>query len=525
MEKFFNKRDRKVSNLNLLADSLGYSLRENVSLFSIDDNNSLVTYVTESGNIIEGNYYFGEEMILDNIQIESGEMFKEEEKFDSYTKNQISSLVENIYNDELVGAGDIFDTLIESWNSRVKFNQTVERLEEQSESFNNTFNIVGTKEFDRFMEVSENVSKFLEENSEKIHEIPEIVNAIKLSNVISEAFGIPRMTLEQLQEEGSFSVKLGENRDIYEMVCKQELVKKEILESKKSFDTVWVTEPSISNLAVKMFEDDEQVEKALVEAFANIPYLALISKKQLSNTISKNLATLHESVGYTKSDLKEYVGKLFEMKKPLKELVSNLLQEKYGVNVNNLKETPTFKTLLNTQVLIFESLAKVAPRSSVIKETFSSMAEMLKSKNGVQAIDVNQGIKYLFENSGFADVYEAEAIISNFSLNESVTSDEEDIEMILSELISEKKKLVGGQKKLDVEPEGGDGDIDEKDLKKLRDSKKKKKASKSEDEDEDEKEAEESMDEAGDAMTARELMKSLSDIEELISGPQDLEDE
>ena len=59
MEKFFNKRDRKISNLNLMADSLGYSLRENVSLFSVDDHNSFATFVTESGNIIEGNYYFG----------------------------------------------------------------------------------------------------------------------------------------------------------------------------------------------------------------------------------------------------------------------------------------------------------------------------------------------------------------------------------------------------------------------------------------------------------------------------------
>ena len=257
MEKIFNKRDRKISNLTLMADSLGYALRENVSLFSVDDSNATATFITEAGNIIEGNYYFGEEMVLDNIQVESGDMFKEEEKFDSFTRNQISSLVENIYNDELVGAGDIFDTLIESWNSRVKFNKTVERLEEKSQSFNNTFNIVETKEFERFVEVSENISKFLQENAEKITAIPEIVNAIRLSNVLSEAFDIPRLTLEQLGEQGDFSVKLGENRDIYEMVCKQELVKKEILESKKSFDTVWVTEPSISNLSVKMYESDE----------------------------------------------------------------------------------------------------------------------------------------------------------------------------------------------------------------------------------------------------------------------------
>ena len=81
------------------------------------------------------------------------------------------------------------------------------------------------------------------------------------------------------------------------------------------------------------------------------------------------------------------------MKKPLKMLVSNILQEKYGVNVNNLKDTPTFKTLLNTQSIIFESLAKLSPRGSSIRQSLTEMSELLKSKNGVEAIDVNAGLK------------------------------------------------------------------------------------------------------------------------------------
>ena len=34
-----------------------------------------------------------------------------------------------------------------------------------------------------------------------------------------------------------------------------------------------------------------------------------------------------------------------------------MLNEKYGISVQNLKDIPTFKSLLNTQVLIFEALA------------------------------------------------------------------------------------------------------------------------------------------------------------------------
>jgi hypothetical protein len=300
------------------------------------------------------------------------------------------------------------------------------------------------------------------------------------------------------------------------MICQQELVKKEILESKKAFDTVWVSEPAISNLSMKIFEQDEkEVAKALIEAVIEIPYLSLISKKKLSNTVSNCLNTLHESSAYTKNELKDFVGRLFEMKKPLKELVSNLLQEKYGVNINNIKETPTFRTLLNTQVLIFECLSKLSPRNSVIKECMADLATSLKAKNGVEAIDVNNAIKFLFEQAGYSDLYDQEPVRSTFDLNESLTEDvDEFVEMIM-------EKLVGGQKKLDVEPEGGDGDIDAKDLKKLRDRKGKKKKSSDKDPADEVMQEEESVD----SVSTADLMKTLSDLEELIDSPQNLGDE
>jgi hypothetical protein len=516
MDKFFKNRNKKVADLNLMADSLGHSLRENVSLFSIDDFNSVATFVTEIGDVIQGNYYFGEEMILDNITVESGDVFTNEEKFDSATKNQISLFVESVYSDDLVQAGGIFENIIDSWSEKVKFNKTVTRLQEQSEAFNNTFNIIQTKEFERFFEVSDKIANFLSENRERISEIPEIMNAVKLSNTVSNAFNVPRTTVDELKESKSYSIPQGDNKDIYEMICQQELVKKEILESKKAFDTVWVSEPAISNLSMKIFEQDEkEVAKALIEAVIEIPYLSLISKKKLSNTVSNCLNTLHESSAYTKNELKDFVGRLFEMKKPLKELVSNLLQEKYGVNINNIKETPTFRTLLNTQVLIFECLSKLSPRNSVIKECMADLAISLKAKNGVEAIDVNNAIKFLFEQAGYSDLYDQEPVRSTFDLNESLTEDvDEFVEMIM-------EKLVGGQKKLDVEPEGGDGDIDAKDLKKLRDRKGKKKKSSDKDPEDEVMQEEESVD----SVSTADLMKTLSDLEELIDSPQNLGDE
>jgi hypothetical protein len=494
MEKFFNQRNKKITNLNLLADKLGHTLRENVSLFSVDDSENIATFVTESGNIIEGNYYFTDRAILDNIVVESGEVFSDEEKFDSSSKNQISLLIESIYDEELSNSGDILESIIDSWTQRVKFNNTVDRLREKSESFNNTFNILGTQEFERFVEISENISKFVSENKDTIISVPEIRNAIKLSDTVSKAFNLERKSLEQLSEEKSIEFSLGESVDLYEMICKQELMKKEILESKKSFDTVWATEKSISNLATKIFEDDESVIKqALVEAFVEIPYISLISKKQLSNTIFKNLTTLHEEVSFSKNELKEFTQTLFEMKKPLRSLTSNLLQEKYGINLNNIKEVPTFKTLLNTQSIIFESLAKVAPRGSVIKESLLSLSEMLKSKNGVQAIDVNNGLRYLFENSGFAELYEEESISSTFNLSESVEEDNDAVALIMEELYGEAIAVTDKQdKEIEEQPEEEKSEVES---------------------------------DAPDKMSTKELMNTLNDLEQLIGEPADLSEE
>ena len=498
MEKFFNQRNRKISNLNLISDNLGYVLRENVSLFSVDDENNLATFITESGNVIEGNYYFSDTAILDNIQVESGEVFSDEEKFDSASRNQISSLIDSLYSDSLSESSDIFNSILDSWTQRVKFNETVGKLNEKKESFNKTFNIIDTPEFERFIELSENISKFISENSDKILEIPEIRNAVRLSNTVANAFDFQRMSLDDLKEKGSIEFPLSESRDIYEMVCKQELMKKEILESKKSFSNVWVSEECISNLATKIFETDHSViKKALVEAFVEIPYISLISKKELSETIYKNLSTLHENIGVTKNDVKEYTKILFEMKKPLKELTSNLLQEKYGINLNNIKEVPTFKTLLNTQSIIFESLAKISTRGSVIRECFSKMSEMLKGKNGVEAIDINAGMRYLFENSSLDSIYDDSTVVGSFNLNESLDESNEMVDFIMEELLGEKKETKKESKKDKNRFEAAIKESPESEVE----------------------------DEEGTTLSTKELIDTLKEIEDLVGEPTELSEE
>lgn len=496
---FFEQRNRKVSNLNLLADSLSHSLREGVRLFSVDDVDSVATFVTESGQVIQGTYYFGDKLVFDNIIVESGEVFSDQKRFEEANRARVSSLIESVYSDDLVEAAEAFDDIVSSWGTQLKFNKTVDRLTEQAASFNATFDVVGTNEFQRFLEVSENISKWLQESKEELGRNHEVIHALRLSETVSRAFNLDRMSLDQLGEQGRYEVDFGDNRSIYEMVCQQELVSREILESKKSFDQIWVSEPKINALAEKIFEQDEEViTRALVEAVAEVPYLALISKKQLSNTISRCLNVIAEDFEYGKNDLKEFVATLFEMKKPLKDLVGRLLNEKYGVNVNNLKEAPTFRTLLNTQSLIFESLAKAAPRGSIIREALSNMSTMLKSKNGVQAIDVNNGLRFLFTESGFDQVYQ-EAPVSDFALNSPLTEEKDDVDFILDELYEAATKSEKDKKDAE-EPE-----------------KEEKKAKSSSDEGDEEDAIEEK--------SVEEFMRDVAEIEDIINPGDDLEDE
>ena len=70
-----------------------------------------------------------------------------------------------------------------------------------------------------------------------------------------------------------------QNKSIYEMICRQELVKKELLESKKNFGDSWATSPKVKALAGLIYEEDEgSIAEALSEAIDEVPYFAFVTK-------------------------------------------------------------------------------------------------------------------------------------------------------------------------------------------------------------------------------------------------------
>ena len=86
-------RDNKLSLLIKMGDCLGRSLRENVELFSITENE--VTYLTESNKIIKGKYSRSKDVVLADIKAESTDIFEDTKKYDNFVGNKVGNFIKN----------------------------------------------------------------------------------------------------------------------------------------------------------------------------------------------------------------------------------------------------------------------------------------------------------------------------------------------------------------------------------------------------------------------------------------------
>lgn len=401
----FEERDKKLTHLIKLGDCLGRSLRENVSLFSIDGENQEVTYITESNAIISGKYDIGKDVTLSEIEIQDTSIFENEESFDTLVSEKIHEFIEGIHYSELAQADNKFEDILSLWENRLKLSSVQKRLAEKTNKLQAIEQIIESDEIQNVIELLPQIQEFLEENYHRISEVPEIKNAVNLSNAVSKAFNFPHLTYDQLAEDGGYILKDGVSESIYEMICRQELVKKELLESKKNFETVWATNDNVKHLAGLMFESDEEIVRGLAEALKEVPYLAVASKKTLFETFSKCLGQT-DGIGVSEKDIAEYASKIFEVKKEVKQMFIEGLNEKYGVNIQNLQDPASFKSLINTQVVIFESLSRLASKGSVLRQVLSEAAASLKGKSGVEAIDLNEIIFEIFHTTGYGDLIE-----------------------------------------------------------------------------------------------------------------------
>ena len=422
----FENRNNKLKSVIKLADCLGRSLRENVHLFSLDSESKKASFVTESGFVVDGTFSIDKNnLTLENIQVQNSKIFSDNESFNNFVSFKIKDFVKNIHESEYSSAEFSFDEIIDLWETRLQFNDVKKRLEEKSEAFSHTQNIITTPEFQQFLEIAPQVIGWLKENKEVIHSISEIKNAVKLSNSVSKAFDIPQVSISEMEKNKAITFTNGVNESIYDIICKQELVTKELLESKRNFDLVWANNKDINKLASLIYENDKnKISTTLVEALNDVPYLALATKKQLVETFSKSLqvdATAESE--FSEKDIKNFVSIIFEMKKPVKNLLIKTINEKYGINVQNLKYAASFRGLAEAQIVIFESLSRLAPKSSVIKDVFGQVSKMLKEKSGVEVIDVNDILQALFDKAGYTSLCESYSISGKVTLKEMFESD------------------------------------------------------------------------------------------------------
>lgn len=393
LTNLFESRNKTFLNLVKLGDYLARSLRENVEIFNVEDNT--VTYLSESGKAIRGEFD-SKTLKLSNIAIEDATLFEDKQVYSKLVDKKVNGFLADILENDLDKVQESFDSILGLWETRLQFDRVKERLVNKIERFDERTKIVSTPEFSRVVELKNELVNLLRESSGFIN-IPEIRNTIKLSSVISKSFNMPRMTYDSLAESKNYQIPTTINHTLYDHLCKHELITKELVEAKSKLDTVWLTNEKVQKLPTFIYESDENIMKLLAEIIVDVPYFSMASKKQISNLVENNLDLLVDTKAVPAKDVKEFAAKIFEFKKPVKDYVTHLLNEKYGVNVQNLTDIPTFDSLVKTHVVIFESLSKLSPKNSVLKKTLHEFADSLRNKNGVEAIDVSDFLDSVFK--------------------------------------------------------------------------------------------------------------------------------
>jgi len=400
LTNIFESRNKTFLNLVKLGDYLGRSLRENVELFTVNDD--LVTYLTESGYAIQGRYA-NKGSSISEIKIEDATVFENKKAYSKLVDKKVNSFLADLLENDLSKANNSFDSILGLWETRLQFERTKDRLINKCERFDESLKITSSPEFERLTQIKDNLINLLKESSNFIN-IPEIRNTIKLSSVISKSFNLPKISYEELNEMQEFTIPSVVNNTLYEHLCKQELIAKEFVESKSYLDKVWISNEKIQKLPSYIYESDENVMQLVAEIVTELPYFAMATKKQITSLVENNLDLLVDTQAVPSKDIKNFVSKVFEFKKPVKDYIVEVLNEKYGINIQNLTETPTFDSLVKTQVLIFESLAILSPKNSIMRKVLSEFSQSLRGKGGIEAIDVSNFLNEVFEACEYTSI-------------------------------------------------------------------------------------------------------------------------
>ena len=524
LKNLFVSRDKNFARITEAGDYLGRRLRENLVIFDIDDSQKNVTYVTESNHLISCDYREVKgRLTLENFIVEDLETITSDAAIDSRVEANVHKFMESLVSDRYDSAEINFDKIVESFSMRAQIGNSRKKLSKRLDRFNESYNIFETKSYKKFREALPLLKKFLEENVDTLSTNAKLVEGLRLSKVVGDTYDLPKLDIKNLKEE-FVVVPINSKRTLYEMVCDKELVRKELLEAKESFSKMWHHNDNISSLASKIYATDPIVKDSLKEAVAAVPYLALANKVDLTSIMDATFQVSNPDT-VPQKDIREFVNKIYEFKKPLKTIVLEALNSKYGVNIQSLRFVPSFKGLAEVQSEVLNMIAESC-EEGILSDVLKEFATCMSRKGGVQVLDISNTLSqvmtesqfhvvdidedfhmkklsdYLSHNLGEAQYYGDDDAMSNSGGNagegekgdsenvkgkkkkkgeknkdwggnkgdikakdrnkdddSKLTADEE------GDVDDDKNDLPGDQEKLDKDK---DGDIDTKDLKKLR---------------------------------------------------------
>jgi hypothetical protein len=447
LTNLIENRGKEFSNLIKIGDYLARTLRENVELFSVED--GVATYLTENGSVISGKYAFKPTLKLSKIVVEDANILENKKAFEESTDKKVMSVLSNLLEDDYQSAEGSFDKILSMYETKLTYERIKVRLQEKTERFGESTKIVSSKEFQRVNEIRDQLVEFLKEN-EDLLKSGGMRTGMKLVNLVSTSFDMPKKTVDQLQESGDVEVKFIGKNNLYEHLCRKELIQKELLEAKQNFENIWVSTDSVQDLASMIFESDkDNVRHQVAQVISDAPYLALATKKQITSLLRNSLSM--NEVKVTQKDLNKFSGIIYEMKKPVKQYVLDVLNEKYGIDVRKLDEVPTFKTLALTEGEIITQISKRAPKGSIIEKTLSEFVDSLTTKNGAEAIDLAMFLESLFEDAGHGETLN-EASLMDYMDFSKVSDDLGKIGQVLKMLVPAVEKAAD-----EVEDQGQEG--------------------------------------------------------------------
>tara|TARA_R110000824_G_scaffold158227_1_gene331950 strand:+ start:4467 stop:6293 length:1827 start_codon:yes stop_codon:yes gene_type:complete len=401
LKNLLENRNTTFVRISEAADYLGTCLRENVVVFDVIANKQKATFLSESGHLIGATYQIKEDVIsLSNFEVENSEDILSDEKVDAFVQENVGSLVRALNTNKYDSAENSFSQIVEAFSYRSQINDVRGEIYKKMSRFDHKTTVRDTVEYCKLQEMQTPIYSFIKENLDEILSCTDVSNALKLSKALSTAYNkTPRLDLDELPVLENVVVEKQGKDTLYETICKQELIHKELLESKRNFASLWADNESISRLASCIYSDKEATEAAIVETIRDVPYFALASKSDIKEVITSVYEVTNPGTVSSK-DIRSFVAHIFEVKKPAKAILISTLNETYGINVNNLKFIPSFSNLAKTQSVMFEALSKMTEEKKVLSEFFHEFSCFIKNKGGVEVLDISDFISEAFSDAG-----------------------------------------------------------------------------------------------------------------------------